>query len=136
MADTRQDWLVAAACCESPRPAVTLADLPRVHRDELIRFALVAAAASVFFITVTILLRPLPSRSLASAGALPHQIPPAGVFPVRLQNPSGARPPQTSRRRAESLPAASETVSVEERPTAAPPRRRGGVSRFFRGVFR
>jgi len=67
MADLAGNWLTAAACSTGPRPAATFAELPRQHQDEVVRLGFAAAAAVAYFVTLAVLARPIPSRSLAAA---------------------------------------------------------------------
>jgi hypothetical protein len=141
MANQAQHVLVSASGGERPRSAATFADLPAAHRDELIKFALVAAGWSAFLITLALLARPLPSRSLSPAAALPHGTTPPGdaLVAARVQPAVDLRPSQSLRRRSVDAPRASyQAVSVEEDDAVpAPAQRRGhAVTRFFRTVFR
>ena len=135
MADLAGDWLTAAACSTGPRPAATFSELPQQHQDEVVRLGFAAAAAITYFVTLAILARPIPSRSLAANAILPNgalqrsallEGPPAAVtlsLPSRTAALPDARP-------AVELPAAREP----DRPTPAV--RRNPVSRFFRGIWR
>jgi hypothetical protein len=150
--------MTGAACAEGPAPVVTFLDLPRHHRNEVLRFALVGAASTAYFVAVAILAAPLPSRSLAANAALPHPgiarssaleatfTPPAiDVPPVRPRairaRPLGAlaalREPAGDPAPVPALAALRDPAgdpSGDPAPTPAPPRR-NAVSRFFHGVF-
>jgi len=76
MASSPQDWIVAASCCEGPRPGVTFAEMPREHRREMLAGAFAAALSTAYFVTLGILLvRPIPSRSLAAPVPMPNPAP-------------------------------------------------------------
>jgi hypothetical protein len=129
----------AASCCEGPRPAATFADLPRAHRDELLNFALVAAVSSAFFVTLAILARPLPSRSLAARGVLPEPSPArAAALDARL-NATGSGPvPTTASRSRSSLRyelASFRATSASAAPASRRMRRGNAFSRFLRGIL-
>ncbi len=72
MANHPHDWIVAASCCEGPRPRVTFADMPPRHRRDLVVVGFAAALSSAYFVTLGILLQPIPSRSLAGTVLMPH----------------------------------------------------------------
>lgn len=140
MASRAQDWMAAASCCEGPRPAATFADLPRAHRDEFLNFALVAAVSSAFFITLAIVIRPLPSRSLASRGVLPE---PSPARASTLDTWSNAGTPDAgaaATQRARGALPRYELAGLRSHPASAAPAlrgaRRGNVfSRFLRGII-
>jgi hypothetical protein len=138
MTDQARDWMVAASCCEGPRPAVTFSDLPRAHRDELLRFALVAAASSAFFITVALVMRPLPSRSLTTAAALPHHVPPRGMLLEARDSAAPIPAPQRLRARVVRARVVEEVADESTSPALSQlSGRRGNVfTRLLRGVFR
>jgi hypothetical protein len=69
-----RDWIGAAACCEGPRPGARFGDLPRPHKQELLRLAAAALMSIAFFILVAISSRVLASRSLAARVALPQAV--------------------------------------------------------------
>jgi hypothetical protein len=133
-----QDWMTAAACAEGPRPRVTFADLPPQHQEELVRLALVAAAATAYFVTLVLLSNPLPSRSLAARAALPD---PTGTRPIvleaRLERATvdvvPARPRTSRPRPAVGLADLREPVVSTPATSSAP--RRNPFSRFLRGVL-
>lgn len=72
MASRPQDWIVAASCCEGPRPCVTFADMPVPHRRDMLVVGFAAAVSTAYFVTLGILLQPIPSRSLAGTVLMPH----------------------------------------------------------------
>jgi hypothetical protein len=146
MSDRARDWLVAAACCEGPRPAATFADLPRQHQRQIVRIAAATAAAAAYFIVLAIHVRPVPSRSLLTAAALPNTPPvprPAllDARPIAAIDPPSSQPGAARAARASGLYelAAVGKPSADDRATGTTARqeRRGNVfSRFFRGVRR
>jgi hypothetical protein len=141
------DWLVAAACCEGPRPPATFADLPAQNRGEIIRIALVSTATAGYFVTLGILTQPIPSRSLLTPGALLRVPPRSAVFhtgravPAEPVAPAQARSlrAQAARTRAVYETAAAADVRGGGDRAAAKgarqPRRGNFFSRFLRGVF-
>jgi hypothetical protein len=148
MASRALDWIGAASCCEGPRPTVTFADMPHEHRRDIVVVAFAAALSSTYFLTLGILLQPIPSRSLAA-----HVVaPPAAVSPDVVISDAAPAAPQAvpvvapPRRTHHAVrPLASvqlaslnETVEPVRAVSAAPQeeRHRNVVSRFFRGVFR
>jgi hypothetical protein len=152
MGDDSRDWLSAAACTEGPRPAVTFADLPPQHQEEMVRLVLVAAAAAACFVLV-IWSAPLASRSLAGDTAMPNaDPPPSAALAARAAalsaqaaaletprplavNDTAPAPPRVSRPRpAVTLAALREPTGGRPASTSAP--RRNPFSRFFRGVLR
>jgi len=150
MASRTQDWIVAASCCEGPPLAATFADMPRKHKNELYRFAFVAALSTTFFVTLTILARPIPSRSLAAHVELPNPAPRADVLRAALVTSIDSPSPRPLRThslhsRPAGARAAFQLASLREAPaddlragylSAPPPERRNIFSRFFRTVFR
>ncbi len=140
MSDQARDWMTAASCTEGPRPSVTFSDLPRRYRGEMVRFAIVAAASSAYFVTLVILSRPLPSRSLLNDAALPGGV---ASRPILLDARLTDLPAPVARVRAPRLRRPVALVALREPPPAIDtvpdeveaPRRRNVFSRFFRGVF-
>jgi hypothetical protein len=132
------DWMAGAACAEGPAPVVTFLDLPRHHRNEVLRFALIGAASTAYFVAVAILAAPLPSRSLAANVALPHPgITRAPAFAAPLTPPAVAIRsvrPRVARARPDVALAALRDPATDPAPVPAPPRR-NALSRFFHGVF-
>jgi len=151
MADLAGNWLTAAACSTAPRPqpAATFGELPQQHQDEVVRLGFAAAAAVAYFVTLAVLARPIPSRSLAAHTMLPNGLPQRSALlatrtvPARVA-PSPLTPVISDVRPAVQLPAAREQVANaaapvdsatrDDRPTPAV--RRNPVSRFFRGIWR
>ena len=131
--------MVAAACSEGPRAKTTGARLPRAYRQDMLHFALVAAASSAFFVALAILLRPVPSRSLAARVVLPA--PPSGRVAARdARLAPAADAPQPSRvRRRTVAPAGYQTgaadMAADRSTPEQPARRRNVLSRFFRGML-
>jgi hypothetical protein len=144
MGERTGDWLTAAACSAGPRPAATFADLPRQHQDEVVRLGFTAAAAVAYFVTLGILARPIPSRSLQAHTVLPAAAAPRFELPVwqRVDAVGAARPlpsPGVRPRAASELATAQTPAATAERRAvdAPPPQpRRNMFSRFFRGVWR
>jgi hypothetical protein len=143
MEDRAHDWMVAAACSQGPRPEPVFATLPRAYRADMLRLALVAAASSAFFVTLAILLRPLPSRSLAAHAMLPD--PSASraaaldarmVFATDVPAPPRLRRQRTAHARYElaAIPAV-EDADAPGSLSARPPRRGNVLTRFFRGIL-
>jgi hypothetical protein len=105
----------------------------------MVRLAIVAAASSAYFITLMILSRPLPSRSLLNDAATPKGI---GSRPILVDARLTATTPP-ARVRAPRLRRPVELAALQEPPTAIDatpdeveaPRRRNVFSRFLRGVF-
>ncbi len=135
--------MTGAACSEGPAPVMTFLDLPRHQRNEVLRFALVGAASTAYFVAVAILAAPLPSRSLAANVVLEAAFtPPAiDVLPVHPRV-IRARPvvavaalhePPDDPGPVQAL-AALDDPAGDPAPTPAPPRR-NALSRFFHGVF-
>jgi len=151
MASHAQDWIVAASCCEGPRPTATFADMPRKHKSELLRFAFVAALSATFFATLAILARPIPSRSFAANVALPNPVLPRpelrqATLVASIDAPS-PRPLRTHslRTRPSHARAGFQVASLREAPAddvkagyipVTQERRSNVFSRFFRTVFR
>ena len=135
MVNRADGWMVAAPCSEGPRPEATFATLPPAYRQELLRFALVAAASSAFFVTLALLLRPLPSRNLAAHAVLPvSPSPRAAAFNARMSVTTDAALRPSLRRRAPHT--RYEPATVEVIASAAPPTRRSNVlTRMFRGIL-
>jgi hypothetical protein len=152
MGDGSRDWLSAAACTEGPRPAVTFADLPPQHQEEMVRLALVAAAAAACFV-LAVWSAPLASRSLAARTVMPQADPPQSAAlaaraaalaaqaaaldaprPVTSLDTLPARPRVSRPRPAVTLAALREPIGG--RPATMPAPRRSPFSRFFRGVLR
>jgi hypothetical protein len=141
------DWLVAAACCEGPRPPATFADLPAQNRGEIVRIALVSTAAAAYFVTLGILTQPIPSRSLLTPGALLRvpparsALPPARVAvradPVEPASPRSVRAQHARTRAAYEAAAVADVPGSGDRAAAKGARqpRRNFFSRFLRGVF-
>jgi hypothetical protein len=133
--------MAAASCCEGPRPAATFADLPRAHREELLNFALVAAVSSAFFVTLAILMRPLPSRSLAARVDLPGSSPSrAAALDTRadgtMPDPAAAAAATRSRGpRARYELAALQAPAASGAPAVRRARRGNAFSRFLRGIL-
>jgi len=147
MAERVADWLSAAACCEGPRPSATFSDLPRKHQDEILRAAVVATAAAAYFITLGILARPIPSRSLRAHAALPAATAPQPVsnqaWAIHVADAASRRPTsqpaQTMRPPEMALAVVPEPVRESDGHSAGSPRverSRNIFSRFFRGVWR
>jgi hypothetical protein len=138
MVERADGWMVAAACSEGPRAQRPFVRLPRAYRQEMLHFALVAAASSAFFVALAMLLRPLPSRSLAAHGRLPASSSTrAAALEARLALATDAPPPPRLRRR--PAPQRSEVavaaMAADPIPAASPVRRRNVFSRFFRGML-
>lgn len=146
MASDARDWIGVASCCQGPRPAATFADLPRKHQWEMLRFALAATLSIAYFVGAGILVRPLPSRSLAAQVFLPEasvarvaspemgsvssiNAPSPRPLVERAVRPSAALPLALPR---EPLVDVSQAVQVTPRPE----RRRNIVSRLLRSAFR
>jgi hypothetical protein len=134
--------MVAASCQQGPTPAATFGDLPRAYRDDLLRFALVAAASSAFFITLAIVMRPLPSRSMAGEVSLPEPLPPrSNRMDARLQsNPPGpqvvrALRPRAARPRYELATFEEPAVDVRRAAPARPGRRGNAFTRLLRNIL-
>ena len=143
MSTEARDWMTAVACAEGPRPTVTFTDLPRQHRGEMLRFALVAAVSTAFFVTVGVLAQPLSSRSLAAAAALPDSsLSRAALLETRVAAEPPLFTPERLRRPAPRPGTGVRTVTVEEpRPSQTlqsrdRSRRRNVFSRFFHGMLR
>jgi hypothetical protein len=144
MQDRAEDWIAAARCHAGPRIEATFADLPDAHQDEMVRFGLLAAASSAFFIALGMMLTPLPSRSLTSFAALPHPVPMrAPLLETRLASTTETIPAAPARPRSVRLRPSFELAALQApiatRPTAAPAReerRRNVFSRFFRSLVR
>jgi hypothetical protein len=94
MANHPHDWIVAASCCEGPRPRVTFADMPPRHRRDLVVVGFAAALSSAYFVTLGILLQPIPSRSLAGTVLMPHTT----ASLAELRDTAPVVPPGASRR--------------------------------------
>jgi hypothetical protein len=142
MAGLTSDWIGAAQCCEGPRPVASFGDLPRAHQHEMLRFVAVAAASSAFFVTLWILSRPIPSRSLVAHAALPQPLPaqPLAIDlrPAAPIETAPRRPAREPRLRASyQLVSAGQAIDARAaRSAAAPERRRNVFSRFFRTIIR
>jgi hypothetical protein len=159
MASHTQDWIVAASCCEGPRPRVTFADMPPRHRRDIFVVGFTAAVSSAYFVTLGILLQPIPSRSLAGTVLMPQT---AAVF-AQVRDAAPVVPLSTSPRlvrvRATRSRPATEVASTrvrrplssvqlasyrqlpaggsETRPDSpAGGKRPNLLNRFFRGVIR
>jgi hypothetical protein len=158
MASHPQDWIVAASCCEGPRPCVTFADMPPRHRRDMFVVGFAAALSTAYFVTLGILLQPIPSRSLAGTVLMPHteasfaQLRDAApvvalsasprLVRVRATQPRSRRLASTRDRRPLS---AIQLASYRELPAGASDSRPDGtvggkrpnlLNRFFRGVIR
>lgn len=132
--------MAAASCCEGPRPAATFADLPRAHRDELLNFALVAAVSSAFFVTMAILMRPLPSRSLAARVDLPESSPSRAVALDTSRDgtppePTAVAAPRSRAARPRYQLTAFQSPAASGAPATRRPRRGSVFSRFLRGIL-
>lgn len=158
MASPARDWIGAASCCEGPRPAATFADLPRAHQREMLRFATAAVLSTAFFLTVGILTRVLPSRSLAArVGVLDASVAHPVMMDMRQASTFEARPMRPMREHLARRPAGPvadepltdqpaayepvtyQPVAYQIPPTTEPPppeRRKNIFSRIFHGVFR
>lgn len=141
MASRDRDWIDAASCREGPRPPAAFADLPRRHQHEMLRFAFAAVLSSAFFISLGVLGRPLPSRSLAApvvladaaALARPAWLGASQSAPGRPRprlGPAVRRPQVELTSLREAAPDGARTVPD------APKARRNVFSRFFSGVLR
>lgn len=147
MASRSGDWIVAASCCEGPRLCVTFADMPREHRRQMLALVFAAALSTAYFVTLGVLMQPIPSRSLAAHVALPHgTISNAALLKASPAVLLDAPPRRATRQRtvrplaAVQLASASEPVADGGRTTTrvAPERerRRNLLSRFFGGMLR
>jgi hypothetical protein len=159
MASHTQDWIVAASCCEGPRSRVTFADMPSQHRREMLVVGFAAALSSAYFVTLGMLLQPIPSRSLVATVLMPHT---AASF-AQVRDAAPVVPLSASRRSlrvralqprpATELPStralrplgAVQLASYRELPAAGSETRPDGpaggkrpnlLNRFFHGVIR
>jgi len=145
MTDGRVEWMAAAKCSERPQPGTTFSDLPRQDRREIVRVAVVSAAAAGYLMTLGIFGRPIPSRNLLRGADLPSApVPRSELLEVRDTSsieldprPLGA---QRTRARAGYEAAAVGTsagAATRKAGKAAEKERRGNFfSRLFRGVAR
>ena len=145
MTNRPQDWIVAASCCEGPRPCVTFADMPLAHRRDMAGIAFAAALSTAYFVTLAILLQPIQSRSLAGQVPMPQPVVASAAVPVASPEIPLDGPSRRPRHRAVRPLAAIQLASSTERlsvdrasASAAVPqeRRRGFFGRFLRGVLR
>ena len=145
MADGNVGWMVAAKCGADPRPVPTFADLPRQDKRELVRVAIVSAAAAAYFVTLGMLTRPIPSRTLLGGAALPDAPAPRSALldahraRRALVDPAPVRVPAAplAAARVSYEPAAARTpAGARTRPPARSgrPERGGFFSRFFRKI--
>jgi len=144
MAGRPQDWIVAASCCEGTRPCVTFADMPREHQRDMFLVLFAAVLSSAYFITLGLLLQPIPSRSLAAPVLLPNAVVSSGAVVaaaiVRSPDPS----PRSRHAAQRPLPAIQLASIIElpggqSRPRAGgagQQRRRSLAGRWLRGVLR
>jgi hypothetical protein len=146
MASPAHHRIGAESSRECPTPAPTFGDLPRAHQREILRFAAAAALTTAFFLTLGLLTRWLPSRSLAARAVLPDAEASHVALLDPLPIPPHARPsPRSPLERAARSRAKSQLASLREPPgddtqtapaTTEPGRRRNIFRRLFLGVFR
>jgi hypothetical protein len=82
LANRPQDWIDAAACCEGPRPCVAFADMPEKHQRDMLFVAFSSALSITFFVTLGILLQPIPSRNLVASVPMPPPLLVSYVTPI------------------------------------------------------
>jgi hypothetical protein len=145
MASRPQDWIVAAACCEGPRQCVTFADLPPQHRRDMVLVAFAAALSTAYFVTLGILMQPIPSRSLAAQIVMPKPVvihaavvDPEPGLPIDMPSRHPARPRAPRPVSAIQLASVSVPSGDTRIGSAAAPRehRPNFLGRFFRSVLR
>ena len=146
MASRPQDWIVAASCCEGPRPCVTFADMPLAHRRDMAGIAFAAALSTAYFVTLAILLQPIQSRSLAAQVPMPQPVVASAAVatasPVLpLDGPSRRLPRHRAARPLSAIQLASSTEAPSgDRASASAAvqqeRRRGFFGRVLHGVLR
>ncbi len=146
MASRPQDWIVAASCCEGPRPRVTFSDMPRRYQRDVLSIAFAAAISSAYFLTLGMLTQPLASRSLPPRMLTPASVVARGPLFAGDSTPPIA-PPRTIVPRARisrsrvphPLASAQLAVMIEARDRDSRPvsveRRPNFLGRIFRGVL-
>ena len=144
MASRPQDWIVAAACCEGPRQCVTFADMPPEHRRDMALVAFAAALSTAYFVTLGLLMQPLPSRNLAAQIPLTKPVTIHAVVEPNYSIPINAPSRRPAHSRAPRPLSAIQLASVSEpagdtRSDAAAghrERRSNFLGRFFHTVLR
>jgi len=144
MADGTLGWMTAAKCCEGPRPGTTFADLPRRDRREIVRVAIVSAAAATYIVTLGIFTKPIPSRNLLSGVVLPSAPEPRPALPAArpeapidpVSPPSTGTEPAGAGYEAAGMRAPAHAVTRAAGKSTQRQRRGNVFSRFFRGIAR
>lgn len=138
---------------------MTFADMPSRHRWDMLGVGFAAALSSAYFVTLGILLQPIPSRSLSGSVPMPHtaasfaqvrdgapavplsasarllRVPAMQPRPAReLASTRGRRPVSAVQLASHrELPAGGNDLGPDG---PASGKRPNLLSRFFRGVFR